>query len=182
MIGDIKKFRFWCQKVIPLVYDNSLSYYEVLCKVVDYLNKVIEDINSVPEYIDNKIREALDDEHLKELIDEFIADYKHTISSNDDGENTTATQSWTIGTWLWLDDVLYVVTRDITEGNAYVFTGENANVKPITVESEEEHVYYPNDKKISIHGKISDYTQIVTRGDLHTYSPNVETINIIHQD
>ena len=39
---EMKPFRFWCQKVLPLVYDDSLSYYEVLCKVVDYINKLIE--------------------------------------------------------------------------------------------------------------------------------------------
>lgn len=38
---DIGQFRFWCQKVLPLVYDDSLSYYELLCKVVNYLNDVI---------------------------------------------------------------------------------------------------------------------------------------------
>lgn len=41
-MGDLKRFRFWCYKVLPLVYDDSLSYYEVLCKVVDYINKLIE--------------------------------------------------------------------------------------------------------------------------------------------
>ena len=61
MIGDIRKFRFWCQKVLPLVYDDSLSYYETLCKVVQYLNKVIEDVNSIPEYIDAVIDEKLSD-------------------------------------------------------------------------------------------------------------------------
>lgn len=39
-------FKFWCQKVLPLVYDNSLSYYEVLCKVVEYLNQVIQQVDS----------------------------------------------------------------------------------------------------------------------------------------
>lgn len=39
---DLNYFRFWCYKVLPLVYDDSLSYYEVLCKVVDYINKLIE--------------------------------------------------------------------------------------------------------------------------------------------
>lgn len=38
----LERLRIWCQKVIPLVYDDSLSYYEVLCKVVDYTNKLIE--------------------------------------------------------------------------------------------------------------------------------------------
>ena len=38
---ELKTFRFWCQKVLPLVYDNSLSYYETLCKIVDYINDLI---------------------------------------------------------------------------------------------------------------------------------------------
>lgn len=44
---ELKPFRFWCQKVLPLVYDDTLSYYELLCKVVDYLNKSMEDIETL---------------------------------------------------------------------------------------------------------------------------------------
>ena len=40
-------FRFWCQTVLPLVYDDSLSYYELLNKVVNYLNNVISDVSAV---------------------------------------------------------------------------------------------------------------------------------------
>ena len=40
-------FRFWCQKVLPLVYDDSLSYYELLCKVVNFLNDVISDSDTM---------------------------------------------------------------------------------------------------------------------------------------
>ena len=40
-------FRFWCQKVLPLVYDDSLSYYELLCKVVNFLNEVIENVDNL---------------------------------------------------------------------------------------------------------------------------------------
>lgn len=45
------KLRFWCQKVLPLVYDDSLSYYEVLCKVVKYVNSLAEDISKIPNYV-----------------------------------------------------------------------------------------------------------------------------------
>ena len=38
----MREFGFWCQKVLPLVYDESLSYYEVLCKVRDKLNELIK--------------------------------------------------------------------------------------------------------------------------------------------
>lgn len=50
-MGDIQKMKFWCQKVLPLVYDDSLSYYELLCKVVDYLNNVIEKSNDIGDKI-----------------------------------------------------------------------------------------------------------------------------------
>lgn len=49
-LGDYKTlqpFRYWCQKMLPLVYDDSLSYYELLCKVVDYLNKAMEDVETL---------------------------------------------------------------------------------------------------------------------------------------
>ena len=44
---SLQPFRFWCQKVLPLAYDDSLSYYELLCKVVDYLNKTMEDVETL---------------------------------------------------------------------------------------------------------------------------------------
>ena len=43
----MRPFHFWCQKVMPLVFDDSLSYYEVLAKMRDYLNNAIEEINSM---------------------------------------------------------------------------------------------------------------------------------------
>lgn len=46
---NLSPFRFWCQKVLPLVYDDSLSYYELLCKIVDFLNKTMEDVGVLHE-------------------------------------------------------------------------------------------------------------------------------------
>ena len=45
-----KPFYFWCQHVIPLVFDDSLSYYEVLCKVRDYLNALIADVSNLQDF------------------------------------------------------------------------------------------------------------------------------------
>ena len=47
----LHEFQFWCQKVIPLVYDNSLSYYEVLCKAIDYLNESIANQNVLYQHM-----------------------------------------------------------------------------------------------------------------------------------
>jgi hypothetical protein len=45
--NGIQNFKFWCQKVLPLVFDDSLSYYEVLCKLSSKLNEVINTINQI---------------------------------------------------------------------------------------------------------------------------------------
>lgn len=49
-------FRFWSQKVLPLVYDDSLSYYEVLCKLTKKINELVEYLN---EKIDADIADRL---------------------------------------------------------------------------------------------------------------------------
>lgn len=61
--GRISPFRFWCQKVLPAVYDDSLSYYELLCKVTETLNKVIE--------LDNTQSDAITE--LQEILAAFMA-------------------------------------------------------------------------------------------------------------
>lgn len=69
---SFRPFRFWCQTVLPLVYDDSLSYYELLSKVVDYLNNTINDLNTLTgEYA--KIRDA-----YKEL-ESFVNNYFDTL-------------------------------------------------------------------------------------------------------
>lgn len=78
---SMRHFRFWCQSVLPLVYDDSLSYYEVLCKVVDYINKLIDtdrelfadldelraELKVVQEWIDN-----FDTSFMEEIIDQYV--------------------------------------------------------------------------------------------------------------
>lgn len=49
-----------CQKILPLTYDESLSYMELLCKVIYTLNEIIEVINGfTPESLD-EIKARLD--------------------------------------------------------------------------------------------------------------------------
>lgn len=66
----LRPFRFWCQKVLPLVYDDSLSYYELLCKVVKQLNDTGEVVNLLSEYVyDLDINQAVEDK-----LDEWAKD------------------------------------------------------------------------------------------------------------
>ena len=70
------KFKFWCMKVLPLVYDDSLSYYEVLCKVVKYIYNLIEnDKTMVDEIAELKAELA----EVQKWIDNFNAGYAEKI-------------------------------------------------------------------------------------------------------
>ena len=109
LTNEMKPIKFWCQKVLPLVYDDSLSYYEVLAKTVDYLNNVIEDdknvielvnnlevwVNENKEYIDNyfenlnvqneinvKLDEMVDDGTFGEIIDPILEQFEQDAMGN----------------------------------------------------------------------------------------------------
>lgn len=77
---DLRPFRFWCQKVLPLVYDESLSYYEVLCKVVDYLNKTMEDVGVLHEDV-----EALHTAYQE--LQEYVNDYFDALDVQEEINN-----------------------------------------------------------------------------------------------
>lgn len=49
MIDKIRNY--YCNKVLPLVYDNSLSYYEAICKLVDYCNSLNDEISNIYKLI-----------------------------------------------------------------------------------------------------------------------------------
>ena len=75
-VKPMKHFRFWCQKVLPLVYDDSLSYYEVLCKVVHYINNLITNTNEIIEYVDELKAEL---QQVQDWIDNFDTSFAESI-------------------------------------------------------------------------------------------------------
>ncbi len=50
-VTKLEKLFFRCHKILPLVYDESLSYYEVLCKVANSVNEVIEATNTLNDNV-----------------------------------------------------------------------------------------------------------------------------------
>lgn len=90
---ELKHFKFWCYKVLPLVYDDSLSYYEVLCKCVDYINHLIDDnkaqgaeLESLQSAIDelNKWKNEFGTKGLEGLISSYLANMIY-VSISDAG-------------------------------------------------------------------------------------------------
>ena len=71
-VSMLNTMSFYCQPILPLVYDESMSYYETLCKVVGQLNNTGETVNKLNEGLTAEIanRQAGDaalDERLKQI-------------------------------------------------------------------------------------------------------------------
>ena len=65
----MKPINLPCHKVLPLVYDNSLSYYEQLCKVAAAVDETVETVTQLAE----TYQEIVDFyEHIQEDIDAAI--------------------------------------------------------------------------------------------------------------
>ena len=102
-LGDYKTlqpFRYWCQKVLPLVYDDSLSYYELLCKVVDYLNKTMSDVETLHGDVTN-IHTAY--EELQNYVNNYFStlDVQQEIDNKLDELVSDGTLTNIIGVWLY---------------------------------------------------------------------------------
>lgn len=72
-------FRVWCQKVLPLVYDDSLSYYEVLCKTLGYLNEFAEknemlenEFNELKSFVENYFNNLDVQNEINKKLDEML--------------------------------------------------------------------------------------------------------------
>lgn len=51
-MSRFNSFGFWCQKILPLVYDQSLSYYEQLCKIFEGLELLAADMAGFQDQVD----------------------------------------------------------------------------------------------------------------------------------
>lgn len=69
-------FSFWCYKVLPLVYDDSLSYYEILCKMVTYINNLIETDKVQNDEI-NKLKQEV--QEVKNWINNFNTEFAESV-------------------------------------------------------------------------------------------------------
>lgn len=54
-VSMLNKMSFYCQPILPLVYDESMSYYETLCKVVGQLNTTGDAVNKLNEGLTDEI-------------------------------------------------------------------------------------------------------------------------------
>ena len=85
---DLKPFKAWFQKTLPLVYDDSLTYQELLYKLIAKINEVVESQNQTNEnfdelyalfvqlkdYVDNYFKNLDVQEEINNKLDEMAKD------------------------------------------------------------------------------------------------------------
>lgn len=81
----VNKFCFWSQKVLPLVYDDSLSYAEVLYKVTHVLNKLIENNNELPDYIAGLIQKYITSGDIEKVVQNVVGNFILNVKYPPDG-------------------------------------------------------------------------------------------------
>lgn len=87
---NLSPFEVWCQKVLPTIYDNSLSYYELLTKVVNYLNTTMQTVNELGKDV-TELNKAYN--QLVTYVNSF-KDYAENRMDNQDTEIANLTSAW----------------------------------------------------------------------------------------
>lgn len=122
-VSMLDKMRFYCQPILPLVYDESMSYYETLCKVVGQLNTTGETVNKLNEGLTGEIadRQAADselDERLK-LIESTNAKTHFLVfdGANPNGGFPTRHELYQ---WVEAGDAIFTLFRTYEEGRGQI--------------------------------------------------------------
>ena len=123
-VSMLDKMRFYCQPILPLVYDESMSYYETLCKVVGQLNTTGETVNKLNEGLTGEIadRQAADaelDERLK-LIESTNAKTHFLVfdGANPNGGFPTRHELYQ---WVEAGDAIFTLLRTYEEGRGQIY-------------------------------------------------------------
>lgn len=67
MFNNIQDVEFWCQKILPTVYDDSLSYLQAIGRLKKIVNEMIQAINILGQ--SNKELTDMYGETVKKLLD-----------------------------------------------------------------------------------------------------------------
>lgn len=81
----VEPVRYWCHKILPLVYDDSLSYMELLNKVVYKLNEVVNNNNEIPAYIAEQIKNYINSGEIRKVVQNILANYSLNVKFPPEG-------------------------------------------------------------------------------------------------
>ena len=171
-MDNLTKLRYWTFKILPLVYDDSLSYYEVLAKVTNKVNELVDSNNTMPQAITDEISKQLDESYATDINNKInsavntvtenannqidkLASVVNTVTENannqidklanevyaklitaiatDEGTNTFTKDAKSGGELVFLNGTLYKVTAVMPAGTNYII---GTNIAPVNISEE----------------------------------------------
>ena len=89
MMNDFNKFpnfRFWTQRVLPCVFDESLSYVEKINKLEQMINDLIDEYNKFGQQVTNEVNtfETETNQKIQDFINQvtqIINDFKQQVTT-----------------------------------------------------------------------------------------------------
>lgn len=114
----------WSQKVLPLTYDESLSYYEVLCKLRDYINEMGKRLDDYGEQVLAASKAYTDGEIAKSVQQYNQALQQLTNDYNEFADNVTGALR---GFQNQMDSNFQRQDNEIAGGRAYTDTKISQN-------------------------------------------------------
>ncbi len=168
-------FRYWCQTALPLVYDDSLSYYELLNKVVVYLNNAVSDVSNAETNINSlleafiELQEYVNDyfysgEQIEPIIDRWLEEHPEATTTVLDGSISVnkLTKKLQLKSLIQLDDL--------------TFNEEIA--LPVTTSYAEAITFFNNKYYVAC----KDFTATPNTHYIAIYDHNLEYISSVYTD
>ena len=145
----VSKYFGKCQPILPAVYEDSLSYYEDICKLIAKINELVDAVNNIKldildeanAYTDEEIRKM--ESRVNDAVNSVIALKQEIENEFDDFKNITQE---TLNEFSEKIDLLYDHVNDIVysinartdlvikQNNDFIFREiENNILKNITV-------------------------------------------------
>lgn len=171
-MDELTPFAFWCQKVMPAVLDDSLSFYEVLCKLTAKLNDAIETINGHSELITTMQSEIAALQTLTAQHTQQIADLTKKVQANAD--NITAINTRTKGLSTKTDSKNNYWGINFTTDDNYVYRLAWSNGAPaasVLQTSRPGSIYYQNG------GVSDDWAYLSVQDGTNTSRPGYTSIS-----
>ena len=85
-VTKLKNLILHCHKILPLVYDESLSYYETLCKLAELCNETIDVVNTLNDNNEDMNNRIIDINNRLITIESEIDDFEAKIDAEIDGK------------------------------------------------------------------------------------------------
>lgn len=89
--ATVHRLQYWCQLVLPAVFDDSLSYYELVAKVVKKLNEVIDSNNELAGYVGTNTQDIA---QLKEDVELLNSEFEKVKNGHYTSLYIEAMKNW----------------------------------------------------------------------------------------